>query len=73
MFLVLMFLVFELKQGIAVYRLSIIIKTVLVNIKHIDAYFAGIIYAITALGVGGGYISGGQFLTLYVDFNIVDK
>lgn len=33
----------------------------------------GIIYAITALGVGAGYIGGGQLLTLYVDFNTVDE
>ncbi|XP_053378274.1 solute carrier organic anion transporter family member 4A1-like [Mercenaria mercenaria] len=37
------------------------------------AVHLGIIYAITALGVGGGYIGGGQFLTLYVDFNTVDN
>lgn len=32
----------------------------------------GLIYALTALGVAAGYMGGGQFLSLWVDFERID-
>ncbi|XP_033734178.1 solute carrier organic anion transporter family member 4A1-like isoform X2 [Pecten maximus] len=37
------------------------------------AIYLGLIYAITALGVAAGFIGGGQFLNLWIDFDRVDK
>ncbi|XP_021361731.1 solute carrier organic anion transporter family member 4A1-like [Mizuhopecten yessoensis] len=37
------------------------------------AIYLGMIYAVTALGVAAGFIGGGQFLNLWIDFNRVDK
>ncbi|XP_060063073.1 solute carrier organic anion transporter family member 4A1-like [Ylistrum balloti] len=37
------------------------------------ALYLGLIYAITALGVAAGFIGGGQFLNLWIDFNRVEK
>ena len=34
--------------------------------------FAGLIYAITALGVAAGYMGGGIFLNLWVDIDKAD-
>ena len=34
--------------------------------------FAGLIYAITALGVAAGYMGGGLFLNLWVDIDKAD-
>ncbi|CAC5400498.1 SLCO4A [Mytilus coruscus] len=36
------------------------------------AIYLGLIYALTALGVAAGYMGGGQFLSLWVDFERVD-
>ncbi|XP_069117272.1 solute carrier organic anion transporter family member 4A1-like isoform X2 [Argopecten irradians] len=37
------------------------------------AIYLGLIYAITALGVAAGFIGGGQFLNLWIDFDRVDQ
>ena len=53
--------------------ISKIITNLIEPLERFSDIIAGIIYALTALGVGGGYIGGGQFLSIYVDFNTVDR